>query len=480
MDALDLPVGLVAFVKRDCPTCETVAPVLVRLAAEVGITVYSQDDVSFPQGTDPVDDTALDFSFHHGIEIVPTLLEVGESGVLRRLEGWQREEWRVFTGVADIGAELPDWRPGCGSLSVDPMHEPELRRRHSGSKLHARRIEIASAEDEMEAIFARGITDGLPVVPPTEARVAAMLEGTERAPDEVVAIVPPDLAPVSVEKVAINAVMAGCRPEYLPVVLAAVEAICTDEFNMHGVLATTMPVAPVFVVGGPIAARIGMNGGPNVFGQGNRANSTIGRAVQLVVRNIGGGRPGEVDRATFGQPGKLSFCFTEGEDSPWEPLAESLGATPGADTVTAFCGEAPRSVVDQLARDPDALVATYAACLRTMHHPKLAVGFDAMLAIGPEHGRVFRAAGWDRARLLEELSAASMIPGTELMRGADGMAEGFPIPAAQAGELQLPKIRPGGLHIVYCGGGAGLFAAIIGGWLSGDAGSVPVVREIRP
>jgi hypothetical protein len=136
--------------------------------------------------------------------------------------------------------------------------------------------------------------------------------------------------------------------------------------------------------------------------------------------------------------------------------------------------------VDQLARDPDALVATYAACLRTMHHPKLAVGFDAMLAIGPEHGRVFRAAGWDRARLLEELSAASMIPGTELMRGADGMAEGFPIPAAQAGELQLPKIRPGGLHIVYCGGGAGLFAAIIGGWLSGDAGSVPVVREIRP
>lgn len=474
-----LPSGLVVFVKRDCPTCETVVPVLEQLAGAPGITIFTQDDPAFPPGLAVKDDLALDVSYLSGIEIVPTILRVNANGEEEaRLEGWQRDEWSEFTGVADLGAELPPWRPGCGSLSVDPEREAELQRRHSSSGLQARRIEIAAAEDEHEALFARGVTDGLPVVPPTEARVLAMLRGTGRDPQEVVAEVPPDLVPVTVEKVAINAVMAGCLPEYLPVVLAAVEAVCTDTFNMHGVLATTMPVGPIFVVNGEIAKRIGMNGGKNVFGQGNRANLTIGRAVQLVVRNVGGGRPGEVDRATFGSPAKITFCFTEEDDSPFEPFAESMGAKPGADALVAFCGEGPRSIVDQLARTPEELVASYAACLLTMHHPKLAMGFDAMLALGPEHGRVFREAGWDRARLLAALNEALLIPGTELMRGAGGMAEGFPIPAENAADLALPKIRPGGLHIVYCGGGAGLFSAVIGGWLSGDAGSLPVVREI--
>ena len=139
----------------------------------------------------------------------------------------------------------------------------------------------------MEALYDRGWTDGLPLVPPTEARVLRMLEGTSRAADEVVALVPPNLVECTVEKVAVNSVMAGCRPEYLPVVLAALEAVCTDEFNMHGILATTMGVGPVLVVNGPITAEIGMNSGVNVLGHGNRANATIGRAVQLVVRNVG-------------------------------------------------------------------------------------------------------------------------------------------------------------------------------------------------
>src|SRR5258707_11314386 len=162
-----------------------------------------------------------------------------------------------------------------------------------------------------------------------------MLDGPRRAPDEVVAVVPPDLVPVTVEKVAINAVIAGCKPEYLPVVLAAVEAACTDEFNMHGVLATTMPVGPIVVVNGPIRRAIGMNAGVNVLGQGNRAGLTIGRALQLIVRNVGGGRPGGVDRATHGSPGKLSFCFAEDEEgSPWEPLSVERGFANGKSTVT--------------------------------------------------------------------------------------------------------------------------------------------------
>ena len=186
--------------------------------------------------------------------------------------------------MSGLGIELPEWRPACGSLSVDPDRQAELLVRFAGSKLRARRVELAALEDEHEAMFERGWSDGLPVVPPTEERVMHMLQGTSREPDEVVAVVAPDLVECTVEKVAINAVLAGCAPEYLPVVLTAVEAACTDEFNMHGLLATTMPVGPVIIVNGPIRRRIGMNAGVNVLGQGNRANATIGRALQLTIR----------------------------------------------------------------------------------------------------------------------------------------------------------------------------------------------------
>jgi hypothetical protein len=373
---------------------------------------------------------------------VPTLLRVEDGAETGRILGWQRAEWEQFTGVRGLGAGLPDWRPGCGSLSVAPDRVDALRARYAGGKLKARRVELAALEDETEALFAKGWSDGLPVVPPTEVRVLAMLEGTTRAPQEIVAVVPPDLVECSVEKIAINAVMAGCKPEYLPVVIAAVEAACTEQFNIHGVLATTMPVGPVMVVNGPIRRALGMNSGKNVFGQGNRANSTIGRALQLVIRNVGGGRPGEVDRATFGNPGKLSFCFAEDEEgSPWGPLSADLGAPVGASTVTLFPGEGPRSIVDQLSRDPESLARSFALCLRTVHHPKLVLGFDAILAIGPEHARVFREAGWSKAQLLERLHALCRYEGRELARGAGGIAEGLPLPEPALAS-EFPKFRP--------------------------------------
>jgi hypothetical protein len=270
--------------------------------------------------------------------------------------------------------------------------------------------------------------------------------------------------------------MAGCKPEYLPVVLAAVEAACTDAFNMHGLLATTMPVGPVIIVNGPIRRAIGMNSGKNVFGQGNQANSTIGRALQLVVRNVGGGRPGEVDRATFGNPGKVSFCFAEDEEgSPWQPLSVDLGVPSGVSTVTLFPGEGPRSIVDQLSRDPESLARSLAVNLRTLHHPKLLIAFDCILAVGPEHARVFAEAGWDKARLCARLHELLRVPEGEFVRGAGGIAEGMPEQFAGAA---LPKFRPDGLLIVHCGGGAGLFSAMIGGWAGGEIGSQPVIREI--
>ena len=471
-----LPAGVVAFVKRDCPTCELVAPVLAALGERVELTVYTQDDPSFPQGVTRVDDTDLAASWHHEIEAVPTLLRVESGREVERALGWHRGEWEALTGVEGLGEDLPELRPGCGSLSVDPAHAPGLAVRFSGSKLRARRVEVAALEDEQEAFFDRGWTDGLPIVPPTEARVLAMLEGTTRAPDEVVAVVPPDLAPCSVEKVAINAVMAGCKPEYLPVVLAAVEAACTDTFNMHGLLATTMSVGPVLIVNGPIRRRISMNAGKNVFGQGNRANSTIGRALQLVIRNVGGGRPGEVDRATLGNPGKVGFCFAEDEEgSPFAPLSTEFGFAAGTDTVTLFPGEGPRTVVDQLARDPDLLVNTFAVALRTMLSPKMAMAFDVIVVVSPEHSRIFREAGWSRDDLRAKLHAATLMNGDDLVRGANGIAEG--LPEGVRGK-PLPKFRPDGIRIVHAGGGAGLFSAIIPGWANGAMGSAPICKEI--
>jgi hypothetical protein len=480
-----LPDGLVVFVKASCPTCELVVPVLAELAhGPVPLTVITQDDPAFPDpelvDTAVIDDTELSWSWHHEVETVPTLVRVVDGVEVERLVGWQREDWERVSAHASLGrspeGDLPAWRPGCGSLSVDPDRVDALRVRFGSGVLTSRRIELAELEDEFEALFDRGITDGLPVVPPTESRVLAMLTGTHLPPDHIVAVVPPDLVAVTVEKIAINAVMAGCRPEYLPWVITAVEAICTDEFNIHGVLATTMPVGPVIICSGPGARAIGMNSGGNVFGQGHRANLTIGRAVQLIVRNVGGGRPGEIDRATHGNPGKISFCFAEDtQGSPWTSLANWRGVEGDVDALTVFAGEGPRCVVDQLARDPDQLAMSLAVNLRTVHHPKLPLGFDAVLVLGPEHARVFAEAGWDRERVLAEIHSRLQLPGAELVRGAGGMAEGVPEGFRDA---TLPKFRDRGLLLVHAGGGAGLFSAIIGGWVNGSVGSQPVTRIV--
>ena len=266
--ATTLPDGIVVVVKEECATCHSVTSVLRELAEATAVTVYTQDDPHFPSSVSPLHDHDLSVSWHHDIETVPTLLRIHEGIELERTVGWSRAEWQRITGVHDLGEDLPVMRPGCGSMSVDPDLVDGLRARFAGERVHSRRIELAELDDEWETMFDRGWSDGLPLVPPTPERVLAMLEGTTRHPQEVVATVPPDLVDVTVEKVAVNAVMAGCRPEYLPWVIAAVEAVCTDAFNIHGVLATTMPVGPVIVCNGPGTAAIGMNGGGNCLGQG--------------------------------------------------------------------------------------------------------------------------------------------------------------------------------------------------------------------
>ncbi len=475
-----LPDGFVVVCKRDCPTCTLVEPVLGELASgETPLTVYTQDDPTFPATVSPIDDTSLTISYHHNIEIVPTLIRVEQSQEVERIIGWNKEQWQAFTGLTTLGESLPAYSPGCGSKSVEPGIAEQLAIRFGETGLAARRIELAELEDDLEACFDRGWSDGLPVIPPTEARVLRMLQGTSRAPDEVVGIIPPNNAECTVEKVAINAVMAGCKPEYLPVVLAAVEAACLDEFCMHGVLATTYFSGPVVIVNGPITKAIGMNSGGNALGQGNRANATIGRALQLVIRNVGGGQPGGVDRAALGNPGKYTFCFAEREDdTTWESLAEQCGFSVDTSTVTLFAGDGIQGIFDQQSRTPESLARSFAASLQSVCHPKLATVADAMLVISPEHSRVFEEAGWSKARLLEELNSILQMPAAEIVRGANGIAEGIPALLLE-GREGLPKFRPGGLNIVRAGGTAGMFSAIIGGWAaSGPKGSQPVTKEI--
>jgi hypothetical protein len=471
----DLPSdGVVAVVKRDCPTCRLVEPVLTELA---DVIVYSQDDPAFPAGVAVRDDTGLEVSTALRIDTVPTLVRFAGGAEVARTEGWLRPAWEELTGVRGLGAGLPEHRPGCGSRTGDPEFADELLVRTGGGVLTSRTIELTALEDESEALFDRGWSDGLPVVAPTPVRVLRMLAGTTRAPDEVVAVVPPNLVPVTVEKVAVNAVLAGCRPDHLPVVLAAVEAACTDEFNAHGLLATTWGAGPAIVVNGPIAAEIGMNAGGNALGQGNRANATIGRALQLVIRNVGGGRPGGVDRATHGHPGKIGFCFAEDETgSPWEPLSVSRGLAPGTSAVTVFAAEGPRGLADQISRTPESLARSLAAGLRNVAHPKLPIAFDATLVVCPEHARVFAGAGWSRGDLEAALAAALLLDPAEIERGAGGIEEGLPAGRVDA---PVPKFRPGGLMIVHAGGGAGMFSTVIGGWVGGPSGSTPVTREVK-
>lgn len=316
-------------------------------------------------------------------------------------------------------------------------------------------------------------------MPPTDERVLWMLSGTRRDPREVIGRVPPNLAECTVEKVAINAVMAGCRPEYMPVVLAALEAALEPVFTLHGLVATTYFSAPVIIVNGPVARRIGMNWGINALGQGNRANAAIGRALNLVVRNVGGGRPGEADRATLGAPSKYTFCFAEDESDPeWEPLSVARGFPPGTSTVTLFQGHGVEAFVDQKSRTPEALTRSLAMSLVKIGHPKLVQNARAVLVLSPEHYAIYREAGWDRKRIESALYQATIRPGAELVAGAGGVGEG--ISASRAGE-RVPKFHEDGLILVRAGGPAGLFSAILPGWLAGRKREElqPVTKEIR-
>ena len=494
---------LLAFVKEDCETCNLTLPLIEAVHQAVGgamdVVAISQKQADIAVLRDRhaltlamLDDDSLDVSYDADLDTVPSLFLYDASGECTlQTYGFDRDEWRALAGEAVTLAGKPeapvaiDWdalppsRPGCGARNVEPGIVERLEARKSGG-LMARVIDVGEADDVHEFVFDQAFTDGLPVVPPTPERVWRMLQGTKRDPQEVIAEVPPNLAPVTVEKVAINAVMAGARPEYMPVILAAVEAACSDEFNIHGVLATTFFVGPAIIVNGPIRQKLGMNMRMNALGQGNRANSTIGRALQLVIRNIGGGRPGEVDRAVLGGPHKLSFCFPEFEErSPWEPLHVERGFAPEDSTVTLFAAVGPQPVSDQLSRDARSLVTSIAKSMATLWNVKLYNAGEVFLVLSPEHVDTIRSSGWSKADIRARIQEATARPIRELLRD-DECAEGMP--PAQAGDdldQLLPKFRdPEMINIVVAGGEAGKFSAILSGWQSGPRGSQSVTRKI--
>ncbi|MCR9080365.1 MAG: TlpA family protein disulfide reductase [Hyphomonadaceae bacterium] len=502
--------SLICFVKEDCETCNLAAPVLEAFAKTYGeaanIWMISQTrDGSLVLKdrhglTLPIlDDSDLKISFAYGFDIVPALYWCPDGRTPdTQCEGFVKTEWQGVdrdmastlncTATAIDWDTLPDWRPGCGSKHLDPEILDRLMADAEDSPIRARKIEIASADDVAEFMFDQGFSDGLPLVPPTPERVMRMLSGTSRSPKEVIAQMPPNMGEASIEKIAINAVMAGCKPEYLPVVIAAIEAICTDAFNVHGVMATTMGASPVIVVNGPIRERLGMNSGLMALGTGNRANATIGRAVRLAVRNIGGAKPGGTDRSTLGSPMKFTMCFAEREGrSPWAPLHVERGFKATDSVVTVFAmTSGPVHIVDQESRAPDEIAGTLGLGLESMFLPKYhMMPVDALLVVCPEHiDTLMRDGEYDKDRLRDRIQDVTRRPLRDMVADEVSGAGMTRAAAAKLDDAQLDNLVPKfakreHIHIVVAGSDAGKFSSAYHGWVTGPMGSQSVSRKIE-
>jgi len=256
-----------------------------------------------------------------------------------------------------------------------------------------------------------GWTDGLPIVPPTEDAVREFLRWTDRDPHDVVAVLPPRQGEATIERIAINAVMAGCRPEYLPIIVAAIEAMADPVFNLDSIQATTHPVAPLVIVNGPIGREIGLNAGYNAFGQGFRANVTIGRAIRLVLMNVGGGLPGTGDRSTQGSPAKIAYCVAENEAaSPWEPLHVEIGFPPEVSMVTTIGCEGPHNIQDHYSNTATGVLRIVVGAMGQAGSNNLLGLGSPLLSLGPEHAATIAAGGFTKQKVKEYLYEHARYP----------------------------------------------------------------------
>lgn len=327
------------------------------------------------------------------------------------------------------------------------------------SEASPERAATFEAPDDLEAINRlyreRRWGDGLPIVPPTVERVERMLAGTPRSRHEVIARIAPGYGAATVERIAVNAVLAGCDPEYLPVLIAATEAVAEPQFNLQGIQATTNPVAVWVIVNGPIARRLGVNAAFNCIGQGTWANATIGRALRLILQNIGGALPGEMDRATHGQPAKYTFCCAENEEaSPWEPLHVERGYRRDESTVTVVGAEGTMNM-NTHSKDGAELVRVIA---ETMMHPpsnEYVHGGEPWLILCPEHAEVFQRSGFSKQEIKRRLWETSKMPASRL--SAKELERARASRAAEFGRLTPETLlpispRPQDIHFIVAGG----------------------------
>ncbi|MBI2204046.1 MAG: hypothetical protein HYU41_09370 [Candidatus Rokubacteria bacterium] len=340
--------------------------------------------------------------------------------------------------------------------------------------LSSKRHRVEDTADLIEFCFQQGWSDGLPVVPPTEGRVRAMLDAVELAPERQVGYIDHRAVAITAEKVAINAVMAGCTPEHMPVVIAGVEAIADPKWSYHGPGTSTGGAGVLMIVNGPIARELDINAGDNLFGPGWRANLTIGRAVRLVMRNVCGSMPGLLDRGTLGHPGKLSYVIAENEvDSPWTPLHVERGFRPDQSAVTVVAANGPHQFYNQLSSSAEGVLTTLADDMRisggVMGQPTYTV------VLAGEHMNTIAKDGWDKKRIRQFLFDHTKNTHAHLKR--TGRMSGAMKPGDDAAMRPLVE-TPDDILVVAAGGRAGAFSAYIPGWGS-RRNSEAVTKEIK-
>jgi peroxiredoxin len=538
---------LLVFIETDCPTCRLTVPYLKRLSEALGshghrVVVVSQDggpetrelveayDVRFPV----LLDVDLDVSRTYDPPSVPALFLVSPGGQIEFCEvGFHKDDLNSVAEkmlaslrlaartVADPDDGAPLMKPGCTSRHLEPAvaiesalavgtlesaaavgapdapgaapddAPSETSGEPSPAPIdllperapRASRLTLAEDEDPYEYCMRAGFSPFLPVVPPTAERVDAVLAAVPHPPDRVVGLVPPCYGAATIEKIAANAVMAGCKPEYMEVLIPVIRAACDERFNLHGVQATTHAATPLIILSGPAAVRLGFASGAGVFGNVARANSSVGRALQLVMANLGGALPGEIDMSALGNPGRFSYCVAENHrDSPWEPLHVELGFAQDQSTVTLFSAGGLTEVSEHTARTGAGVLRTIAATLSMVWSWRQCGRVEAVVVLCPEHAATVSSDGFRKRDARDFLFEHTGVPlrafeheGTEGTQLRDSYEE-----VLIDGEPHYRKFAdPSQIRIMVAGGTAGKFSAVMGGWLAGAGGSQMVTYPVK-
>jgi hypothetical protein len=489
---------LLAILQTDCPTCRLITPYLNALASHsTPIAAISQDDeaatlefvrqmeVRFPVDRDP----GFVISKKFDVVTVPTLYVLDEQDrIVRQAPGFDKNTLNEIASifgrppVARPYDGAPEFKPGCTSRHLESATSDAgaaaldlYSQRGNAASL----IEIAQDEDPLDYCY-RVFGDALPVVPPTPRRVSAMLGG--RDPREVIARIPPCYGEATVEKIAVNAVMAGCEPRMMRVLIPLLRAVADERFNAHGVQATTHFAAPLIIVNGPVRQELGFHSRQNVFSNVARANSTLGRALQLILLNLGGARPTGIDMSALGNPGKFSFCIAENEEeNPWEPWHVGQGLKGDQSAVSLFAAEAPHGVSEHKSRTARGVLKAISYALATVWSYRACLTFEAMVILCPEHVRTIHGDGFSKQDARDFLFENTGIPlrcyGDEPGEGTEQRTMYKEI--AIDGEPCYQKFRvPEAIKIVVAGGTAGKFSAVLGSWSTGPRGSQMVTYPI--